>query len=236
LARSPGRTRAILALGLKAGVVNLVALVNYRVELFLLEAYHGLGQVGVYSLSVSLAELVWLLSASLSTVAVAPTVNLEEREAVDVVAQTVRHSLILTAVFGTALGAVGIFAVPLVYGRPFAGAVGPLLLLIPGIVAYSPASVLSAYFSMRKGLMRYPMIVAGTSAAVNALLCIGLVPHFGAKGAAVASTGGYVVGSGLLLAMFFKVARTSLVEVVPTAADLAAYRNFAFSLRARLSR
>lgn len=233
---SSPRARAILALGVKAGIVNLVALINYRVELFVLEAYHGLGQVGVYSLSISLAELIWLLSASLSTVALAPTVNFEEREAVSVVAQTVRHSLILTAVFGIGLGIVGVFAVPFIYGRPFAGAVGPLLLLIPGIVAFSPASVLSAYFSMRKGVMRYPMIVAGTSAVVNALLCIALIPELGARGAALASTSGYIAGSALLLVLFLRVARTRVGDLVPTVADLGAYRDLAFSLRSRLSR
>ena len=132
------RTRAILSLGLKAGIVNLVALINYRVEMFLLEAYHGVGQVGVYSVSVSLAELLWLLSASVSTAVVAPAIRLQENRAVAVVAQTVRHALLLTIVAGLALAATAPFAVPLVYGQEYAGSVAPLLILIPGIVAYAP--------------------------------------------------------------------------------------------------
>lgn len=226
----------LVSLAFRAGVVNLVALVNYRVEMFLLEAYGGLRQVGVYSVSVALAELLWLLSASVSTAVVAPAIDLHEEGAVNVVSEAVRHSFILTAVFGVLLGTAGIFMIPIVYGHPFAGSVAPLLLLIPGIVAYSPASVLSAYFSMRRGEMRYPMLVAGVSAAVNALLCVALVARLGARGAAIASTGGYVAGSTLLLALFFSIGRTQAREVLPRAADLRAYRDLAVSLFARLAR
>jgi O-antigen/teichoic acid export membrane protein len=144
--------------------------------------------------------------------------------------------VILTTVFGIALAAIAPLAVPLVYGSDFDGAVVPLLLLIPGIIAYSPASVLSAYFSMRHGRMRYPMIVAGTSATVNALLCLMLVRPFGATGAALASTGGYVIGSALLLAMFLRAGRTGVGHVVPRAADVLAYRDLALSLRSRVVR
>jgi O-antigen/teichoic acid export membrane protein len=224
----------MLSLSVAAGIVNLVALINYRVEMFLLEAYHGLGKVGVYSVSVSLTELLWLLSASVTTVVVAPTIHLEESRAVAVVARTVRHALLLTATAAVALGAVAPFLVPLVYGRDYAGAVAPLLILLPGIVAYSPASVLSAYFSMRRAQMRYPMVVAGTSAIVNALLCLALIAPLGAEGAAAASTTGYLVGSALLLGMFLRVARTSITQVVPRSADLLAYRDLAVSLRSRL--
>jgi O-antigen/teichoic acid export membrane protein len=230
------RTRAILSLGLTAGRVNLVALSNYRVEFFLLRAWHNLGDVGVYSLSISLAELLWLLSASVTTVVVAPTISLDEERAVDIVAQTVRHALILTTAFGAGLAAIAWFAVPVVYGHEFSGARLPLLLLIPGIIAYSPASVLSAYFSMRHGQMRYPMIVAGVSAVVNALVCIALVKPLGASGAALASTAGYAVGSALLLAMFFRAGKTGAAHVVPRTADVLAYRDLALSLRSRVVR
>jgi O-antigen/teichoic acid export membrane protein len=235
-ATQSARTRAILSLGLKAGIVNLVALINYRVEFFLLEAWHDLGAVGVYSVSISLAELLWLLSASVTTVVVAPAINLDEERAVGVVAQTVRHTLILTTAFGIGLAAIAPLAVPLVYGSEFSGAVVPLLILIPGVIAYAPASVLSAYFSMRHGRMRYPMIVAGTSAVVNALLCLVLVHPLGATGAALASTGGYVIGSALLLAMFLRAGGTGPGTVVPRGADVLAYRDLAFSLRSRVVR
>ena len=230
------RTRAILSLGLKAGIVNLVALINYRVEFFMLELYHGIHSVGVYSVSISLGELLWLLSASVTTVVVAPAIHLDEDEAVAVVAQTVRHALLLTAAFGLALGAVSIVAVPIVYGDAYSGAVLPLLILIPGIIAYSPASVLSAYFSMRRGQMRFPMIVAGTSAIVNALFCLVLVSPYGAGGAATASTAGYVVGSLLLMMLFFRTGGTSPGQVVPRLSDMLAYRDLAVSLRSRAVR
>lgn len=227
------RARSIFTLGAKAGLVSLVSLVNYRIELFLLEAFRGLSEVGIYSVAVSLAELLWLLSWTIQTVVVDPAVNEEEERAVAVVAQGVRHSLLLTAVGGAALGIIGAATVPLVFGDPFRGSIAPLLVLLPGVVVFSVRSPLSVYFSMRIGTMRYPLIVAGTSALATGLLCLPLVPWLGATGAALATTLGYGLGTGLMAAMFLRVTRTSARTLVPAPSDLVAYRDLARSILQR---
>jgi len=227
------RSKPIFTLGAKAGLVSLVSLINYRVELFLLEFFDGLKAVGIYSVAVSLAELLWLLSWTIQTVVVDPAVNEEEDRAVSVVAQGVRHSLVLTFFSGLVLGAVGAFAVPFVFGDAFEGSVVPLLVLLPGVVIFSVRSPLSVYFSMRTGTMRYPLIVAGASAIATGLLCVPFIPLWGATGAALATTLGYGIGTALLVAMFLRVTRTSLGTMVPTARDFAAYRDLARKLLKR---
>lgn len=217
--------RPFVGLGVRAGVVNLVALINYRVELLMLQAFRGLHAVGVYSVSVSLAELLWLVSGTLSAVTVAPALrSSNDRESAEIVARTLRHTIILTITAGTLMGAIAIPMIPLVFGAPFKGSVIPLLVLVPGAVAYSPASVLSTYFSMRLGKMRYPLIVAGLSAATTAVACVALVPWLGAVGAAIASTVGYAVGSTLLAAMFLARSGLSWRTLVPGRADFSVYR------------
>jgi O-antigen/teichoic acid export membrane protein len=227
---------AFVLLGMRAGVVNLVALVNYRVELMLLEAFRGLHAVGIYSVSVSLAELLWLVSGTLSAVTVAPALAAaSDRESGEIVARTLRHTLILTASAGLVLGAVCAFLIPVVFGHAFRGSVLPLLLLVPGAVAYAPASVLSTFFSMRLGRMRYPLVVAGLSAATTAVVCVGLVPLLGAPGAAIASTVGYATGSVALGVMFVRRAGLGLRALVPGAADFGVYRELPRLARKRFA-
>ena len=48
------------------GVTNVVSLLNYRASLFLVERFHGLSVVGTYSVAVTVAELLWLLSSSVT--------------------------------------------------------------------------------------------------------------------------------------------------------------------------
>jgi len=69
------RIGAMFVLGLRLGVVNLISLLNYRIELIVLELSHGLAAVGLYSLATSLAELLWVVSSALATATVAPVVS-----------------------------------------------------------------------------------------------------------------------------------------------------------------
>lgn len=231
-----GRTRPFLRLTLAAGLVNVVALLNYRIELIFLEGFLGLDAVGVYSVAMSLAELLWLLSATISTVVVAPAIRREHAEAAAVVARATRHALLLTGAAALGLGAVSVVAVPVVFGDAFEGAVLPLAILLPGVVAYAPASVLSAYFSMRLGRMRYPLAAAGTSALVTAVGCAALIPWLDTAGAALASVIGYATGCGWLAAAFLRRSGVPARELVPRPSDLAAYRELAGWLLARRPR
>lgn len=229
-------TRSFVLLGVRAGIVNLVALVNYRVELLLLQAFRGLHAVGIYSVSVSLAELLWLVSGTLSAVTVAPALAAaSDRDSGEIVARTLRHTLILTATGAVVLGLVSIVLIPIVFGQAFHASVLPLLILLPGAVAYAPASVLSTFFSMRLGRMRYPLVVAGLSASTTGVACVGLVPWLGAPGAAIASTIGYATGSLLLSVFFARRAGIRLRALLPGPADLGIYRELPVVVRRRFA-
>ncbi len=233
---SLGHTNSFVMLGVRAGIVNLVALVNYRIELMLLEAFRGLSAVGVYSVAVSLAELLWLVSGTLSAVTVAPALAAADDEtSASVIAQALRHTLILTAGMGIALAVLGAVLIPVVFGESFSGAIVPLVILIPGAVFYSPASVLSSFFSMRLGRLRYPVIAAGASAVATTLACVALIPAFGTVGAAAASTIGYACGSVLLAVVFARRGRMALRALVPISSDFAVYREVPAMLRRRLA-
>jgi O-antigen/teichoic acid export membrane protein len=235
-ALSLGHTNSFVMLGVRAGIVNLVALVNYRIELMLLEAFRGLNAVGVYSVSVSLAELLWLFSGTLSAVTIAPALAAADDEtSAAVIAQALRHTLIITIGAGIALGVLGAVLIPVVFGESFSGAIVPLIILIPGAIAYAPASVLSAFFSMRLGRLRYPVMAAGVSAAVTTLGCLALIPAFGSIGAAAASTIGYACGSILLSVVFARRGRLALRALVPISSDFAIYREVPAMLRRRLA-
>lgn len=215
--------RPILGLGLRIGLVNVLSLVNYRIELVLLESYRGLHPVGLYSLAVSLGELLWLLSSSLGTATIARAVSGGDREAAEVIARAIRHALILTALAGAALVGVGEAAIPFVFGHAYAPSREALFVLVPGIVAFAPSNVIAVYFSMRLGRARYAFVLAGLSTVVTGLVAVLLIPSYGIVGAAIASTAGYTVSSTAAIAWFLRVARLPAGVLLPRRSDLAAY-------------
>ena len=67
--------RAILRLGLVMGAVQIVNLIGYRIELFILDRYDGLAQVGIYSIAMQAAEAMWLVPAAIATAVTGPVVH-----------------------------------------------------------------------------------------------------------------------------------------------------------------
>ena len=55
------------------------------------------------------------------------------------------RGLLYTVVIALAVGSLAPFVVPFLFGDDFRGAVRPLALLLPGVVAYAPVSILVVY-------------------------------------------------------------------------------------------
>lgn len=231
--RSLAGTSPILMLGLRIGVVNLVSLVNYRIELIILEAYRGLNGVGIYSLATSLAELLWLVSSAVSTAIIAPAVSAHEDRAVEVVTSGVRHALLGTASLAIMLGVASEWLIPTVFGDRFAPAVAPLLILLPGIVLFAPGTILAVFFSMRIGRARYALFLSLASATTTAVLAVLLIPAHGVRGAALASSVGYALSIAIAVGWFVHLTHVSPLRLVPSAGDLAVYRRAVARLAGR---
>ena len=196
-----GVTRTIARLALVMGAVQIVNLVSYRVELFILRHFRGLGDVGVYSIAMQTVESMWLIAAAMATAVTAPAVHGGEAEAARLIARTAAKALLFTACAAAVVAAASPFAIPFVLGDEFDGAALPLALLMPGVVAYAPVTVLVVYLSVRRGRPRLSLAVSVVSGVVTLGLGLALIPAFGVTGASVASSLGY--GAGAVLAWVF---------------------------------
>jgi O-antigen/teichoic acid export membrane protein len=195
-------------LALTMGAVQVVALTSYRIELFVLDRYGGISRVGVYSVAVQTAEILWLVAGAIATAVTAPCLQEDEQRAALLVARSALKALAYTAVIGVAVGALAPFAISPVLGHAFASAVEPLRLLLPGIVGYAPVTVLVVYLSVRRGRPTLSLSVSIVGMVVTLAAAIVLIPRHGTAGAALASTFGYIASAALAWALLIRLART----------------------------
>jgi O-antigen/teichoic acid export membrane protein len=207
IADSSARLLARLALAM--GAVQVVNLVSYRVELFILERHEGLAAVGIYSIAMQAAEAMWLVPAAVATAVTAPAVHESEDRAARLVARAAARGLLFTTAIAVAVGVAAPFAIPLALGEAFDRAAGPLLLLLPGIVLYAPVTILVVYLSVRRGRPRLSVVVALVGMATTVLAALVLIPALGARGAALASTIGYAGGAALAWLFFWRLSRSA---------------------------
>lgn len=212
VARSPlldehGRT--MLRLALAMGAVQVVNLIGYRVELFVLELYENVAAVGIYSIAMQAAEAMWLIPAAIATAITGPAVHDDERDATRLVARSALKGLLYTGAVAVVVGLAAPFLIPLLFGEDFDGAARPLALLLPGVVAYAPVTVLVVYLSVRHSRPHLSLAVSVVAAAVTTALAFALIPEHGVEGAAVASALGYGAGAALAWLLFRRIARST---------------------------
>lgn len=97
---------------------------------------------------------------------------------------------------GLGLAALADDFVSLYFGQDFAPAVGPLLLLLPGVLGLALSRPIFA-IGQGKGELRMLVLATGAASVLNLLLNVLLIPRYGMYGAAVATSIGY--GSMFLL-------------------------------------
>jgi O-antigen/teichoic acid export membrane protein len=225
--------------GGKTYLANALQFLNYRLDLFVLNAAAAQAAVGHYSVAVSVTSLGLLLPRALSSVLFprvsALTAGAEETRAYrDLVeAKSVRHAGLLS--FGSALALVAVLVVlvPPIFGSAFRPAVGLGLILLPGVALLGVANVLMATV-VGRGRPEYSLAITIVTTPVTIALYLLLIPRFDATGAAVASTVSYTLSSVLAVVAYRRVTgRRVRDRLLPTRDDLADYRRLLSAFAAR---
>ncbi len=186
------------------GATNVVSLLNYRATLFLVERNGSLAEVGIYSVAVQVAELLWLLSSAVTVSAYHRIGTPDAAEAAWTTLRAVRFNLLAMLVAAPLLYIGAAFALPRVLGPAYGGALLPLALLLPGVAGYAAASSLSAYYTNHRGRPQWSAAVAALSLGTTLAIASWSVPRYGAAGAALATSLAYALAIALALGWFLR--------------------------------
>jgi O-antigen/teichoic acid export membrane protein len=221
-----GRLGAPIQLGLVAMFVGNEGgayVLNAR-----LDPSAGAGQVlaavGVYSVALAISRLVLQISIALST-ALQPRLVGPEPDAAAVTARVTRHGLVWMLLAATCL-AVGSPLVPVIFTREFGAAEGPLVLLLPGMVAYGVWQLVAGHLLRigRRGLLAANSWLFAVAAIL--LQAIG-AQALGLVGAAAGLSLAYLLGAGVATVAFVRLSGRPARELVPAASDLTFYLDLA---------
>jgi O-antigen/teichoic acid export membrane protein len=240
--RTLDHLRRAFPFGFQAWVANVLQQANYRLDLLILGAYVAAGEVGKYSVAVTLTSLAWILPQGLQMVVFPRTARLDadaqagvvtDEESDAAVARATRHSVLLMLPAGLAV-AVLLALVPLVYGTEFDESVWLGLILLPGVLTLGIGKVVAAVVTGR-GRPRYMMYAGIIGATVTVTTYFVLIPVLGEWGAAIASSASYALSTVIVIGFFRHVTAVPLREaLLPTRRDVADYRESLGQLRAHL--
>ncbi len=198
-------TRRVVGLSFYNQWAYITQFMSLRLSFYWLEADFSLSQVGVYSNSVALAESVWLVSGSVSTVLFSQLANniKETKNNLQMTIQSVQITFVssLFLVVAMLLLPEGLYI--WLFGNDFSGIKLPLYGLSVGVLVYACGLVLGHYFS-GVGLQRVNALASSIGLVATLLCGWVLIPTHGQLGASLTASISFVVSSSVLAYIFMR--------------------------------
>ena len=180
--------------GYKAHLSNILAFVNYRADIFLVNFLISPAAAGLYVIAVQLVERLWLLSQAVSTVLLPRLSELscDEQQRRQVTPIICRGVISVTLIGAVVLGFFSYPLISILFGDDYVDAFVPMLILLPGIVALSGFRVLANDIAAR-GRPELNMYFSLIVVAANVIGNIVFIPMYGLRGAAAATSIAYIL-------------------------------------------
>jgi len=193
---------------------NIMAFVNYRADLFILNLFLSSANLGIYAISVTLAESLWLLSKGISTVLLPKLSELHNDEGKrKMLTPFIARWVFLFTFVAAVIAAIVIpYAINLLYGAEFMPGVQTFRILLIGIVLGAFSRVLANDIAARD-LPQYNFYTSIAVVSVNVTMNFILIPKWGIIGAAVATSSAYGFNSILKICIYYAVSKNKLAEL-----------------------
>jgi O-antigen/teichoic acid export membrane protein len=213
---NPTLARGMLGFGGKSYLQTLASTLHFRVDQYMIAMFLDPTQVGLYAVAVNLTNLLLKVPDATGTVLYPRLAGAADRDMHAQTSAVCRHTLFVMVVAGLGYVVAGPFVLRLLYGEAYAGAIRPMLLMLPGIVMISLYLLLTRNFTSRNR-QQVNIVAAAAALVINVGLNAVLIPRWGIGGAAISTAVSYSVAALILLVMFvresgYRVADTVLMR------------------------
>jgi O-antigen/teichoic acid export membrane protein len=211
--------KTCLRYGTKGQLGNILNLISTRVDLIILNFYLGKSLAGVYSVAINFADLLLFFPLILSYVIFPHAARRQLEEGWRLTQRVTRISFCISILLAVSIAVLAPLVIPVLFGEGFSGAVGPLWILLPGVILLSTFRVLASGIS---GL-GYPFIFSICTIVTvisTVTLNLILVPIHKEIGAAISSAISYSLGfTAILIIIKFKFKHRLKDFLIPTKED-----------------
>lgn len=207
-------SRKLVGLGASYAASLFSLTLLYRVNIVLLQGLGTLAGLGIYTVGANFAEYIWQIPSIMQAVVFSRGANAKDPQVfTSKVVVLVRLTFLAALASGLFIALVSPFVIPFMYGEAFRGSIGVLIAIMPGVVAFCPVQVLQMDLEARGKAWLAACIVV-PAIALNVVLGLLLIPHYGAIGAAATSSVVYCAAALVYLVLYSRVSGLRLSDVV----------------------
>lgn len=177
-----------------AYIGNVATFFNYKLDFWVVDAYWGKSQLGIYSLAAQLSQLLWMLPSAIATVLYSYAGSLGREEAVRYTIKLKQIAFYATLVFAIIGLGLAYFLIPVLYGREFTFAFNLIGIFFIGVIPFSIPTVLASLFAAM-GNFRVSFWISLIVFGISTGMYFILIPRYGLYGGAAASAIAYLIAS-----------------------------------------
>ena len=181
----------VLPYGIKAHIACLLAYLLLRVDVFMINAFLGSEKAGLYSLAVSLADILSMVSSSVG-ILLFPVASAygDDKQRLIFTEKVLKSVLWVLIPIAILLIMTVDYWLPFVYGDSYKEAIVAFKILIPGVVFWGVEGIIANFSASIKNF-KIPIVAMTLSLLVNLILNTSFIPQYGINGAAMSSTISY---------------------------------------------
>ena len=211
---TPGLLRSLLRYSARANVASLSLILVWRMDVFMVKGYRGYGELGAYSVAVSIGEILLQVAIALRVALLPQQGRGDDREGLRCsIAKFTRFTLSVGLPAAGLLAASSTFAVRLLYGEEFVAAAPAVALLAPGVVFIVAQGPLIDYLLVEGELLAVTR-AAVVALAANVLINVLLLPSHTFLVAAWSSSAAYCITFIMCLTTYCRLTRTRVSETL----------------------
>ena len=206
-AGSKARPRALVSYGLRLYPSTVSGFGNARADTYILQALivNSTRAVGLYATAVVMAELVFYVPDSISSLFLPRVAGSTTEDANRMLGRVARLSTLITLGLALALVPVAFLGIHLVLPQ-YVDCLPAFLVLLPAVLSLSLAKIMTSYVvgRGRAGLVSVANVVA---LVLNVMLNLILIPRFGIVGASLSSLVSYTAHATMTLLIASRLSR-----------------------------
>ncbi len=195
--------KEIFSFGWKTELSSLLQFLNYRLTYYMLDIYIGRGSVGIFSIGVTIAEAIWIVSRSMSMVQFSNVLKSGDNSSTrNETSRIALASLVISSLCIAVIAPLPKQIFSFVFGEEFSGVGRIVLLLSPGILSIAFSNVLGNFLSATRNL-NILVVKSAVGVIFTIVLSLLLIPKLQIDGACVVNSVSYCVSSLVLIVYYY---------------------------------
>lgn len=224
---NPSLLKKMISFGWKPYMGSITITLNYNLDLLFVGILLTTSDVGIYSVAVTFSTLTWMMANAVQYI-IFPEISHSSSKSKNknLAILAAKHTFYLTILANIILYIIAWFAIPFLYTKAFSPSLIPLFILITGSTLYSIVVPITATL-LGEGKTEIGLLVTAPAVVVNLFFDILLIPVYGIKGAAIASTLGYITSFIIAVIEIHKIYNISFFDLLLIHKnDLDIYKSF----------